>query len=164
MDDPAREKELLAQIDGLRARIADQGQLLAAYEAMSTPVIQVWEGVLAVPLVGAIDAARANRIMESLLNGIVRSQAEMVLLDVTGVPVVDAGVANYLLKTIKATSFLGAQCIVVGVGWQTALSIVRLDVDLGDVVTRSTMQAGIEYALNELGLTVIPREPGEKQN
>ena len=116
---------------------------------------------LAVPLIGTIDAARASRIMESLLNGIVRYQTEIVILDITGVPVVDTAVAHHLIKTVKAASFLGAQCVLVGISRETAISIVHLGVDLGTVVTRSNLQAGIEYALNELGFRVVPTQAGE---
>jgi rsbT co-antagonist protein RsbR len=164
MTDSTREQELLEQLEQLHADVARQAQLLTAFEAMSTPVIQVWEGVLAVPLVGSIDAARASRIMESLLTGIVRNQAEIVILDITGVPLVDAGVVQYLLKTIKAASFLGARCVVVGIGRETALSIVRLGVDLGDVIVRSNLQAGIEYALGGMGFTVMPLPAREMDN
>lgn len=161
MTDAPQEVELVEQ---LRTEIAERDQRLAAFEEMSTPVIQVWEGVLAVPLVGMIDEARANRIMENLLVGIVRTQAEMVILDITGVPVVDTAVAHYLLKTTKAASFLGAKCVLVGISKETAMSIVHLGVDLGSVVTRSNLQAGIEYALGELGFAVVPTTAGKTDN
>lgn len=161
MTDAPKEAELVEQ---LRTEIAERDQRLAAFEEMSTPVIQVWEGVLAVPLVGVIDEARANRIMENLLVGIVRTQAEMVILDITGVPVVDTAVAHYLLKTTKAASFLGAKCVLVGISKETAMSIVHLGVDLGSVVTRSNLQAGIKYALEELGFAMVPTTAGETDN
>jgi rsbT co-antagonist protein RsbR len=155
------QEQLIAQ---LHAEIAERDQRLSSFEEMSTPVIQVWEGVLAVPLVGAIDAPRASRIMENLLNGIVRTQAEMVLLDITGVPVVDTAVAHYLLKTTKAASFLGAHCVLVGISRETAMSMVHLGVDLGDVITRSNLQAGIEYALSQLGFIVVPTDAKERDS
>jgi rsbT co-antagonist protein RsbR len=164
MMERSREEDLLQQLASLRAQLDRQSRVLAAFEEMSTPVIQVWEGVLAVPLVGAIDATRAARIMDSLLNGIVRNQAEIVLLDITGVPVVDTSVAHHLLKTIKAASFLGARCVMVGIGPETALSIVNLGVDLGGVITRSNLQAGIEYALSEMGLAVSAVQPRGRES
>jgi rsbT co-antagonist protein RsbR len=164
MTNPSEEAELREQVEQLRADVARLSQMLATFEDVSTPVIQVWEGVLAVPLVGPIDASRANRIMESLLAGIVRSQAEIVILDITGVPIVDTAVAHHLLTTIKAASFLGARCVLVGIGRETAMAIVHLGVDLGDVITRSNLQAGIEYALSEMGLTVSPTQGGEVVN
>ncbi len=146
--------ETTNDIEKLRSQLAQCRIRLGVFEEMSTPVIQVWEGVLAVPLVGTIDAARASRIMENLLNGIVRNQAEIVILDITGVPMVDTAVAHHLMKTIKAASFLGAQCVLVGISHETAISIVTLGLDLGGVVTRSNLQAGIEYALSERGFQV----------
>jgi len=156
-----RETELAQLVEHLHAEVAKRDRLLAASEEMSTPVIQVWKGILAMPLVGAIDAARATRIMENLLNGIVRTEAELVILDITGVPVVDTAVAHHLLNTIKAASLLGAQCVLVGISRETAISIVHLGVDLGGIVIRSNLQAGIEYALGELGLTVVSRHAAE---
>jgi rsbT co-antagonist protein RsbR len=164
MGNALREVELMQLVEHLRAEVAKRDHLLAVFEEMSTPVIQLWEGVLAVPLVGAIDSARATRIMENLLNGIVRTQAELVILDITGVPVVDTSVAHYLLKTIKAASLLGAHCVLVGISRETAMSIVQLGVDLGGVVTRSNLQAGIEYALGQLGFTVVSRRAAEAVN
>jgi len=161
MTDQPAQSDLLREVEHLRSDVRARDQQLAAFEEMATPVIQVWEGVLAVPLIGTIDAARASRIMESLLNGIVRYQTEIVILDITGVPVVDTAVAHHLIKTVKAASFLGAQCVLVGISRETAISIVHLGVDLGTVVTRSNLQAGIEYALNELGFRVVPTQAGE---
>lgn len=155
-----REAELAELVEQLRAQVVKRDQMLAAYEAMSTPVIQVWEGVLAMPLVGAIDAARATRIMDNLLNGIIRFQADLVILDVTGVPVMDTAAADYLIKTIKAAGFLGARCVLVGIARQAAVSIVQGGIDLGDVIIRGNMQAGIEYALGEMGFAVVRREIG----
>lgn len=161
MTDNSVQANLQREMEHLRSEVRARDQLLAAFEDMSTPVIQVWKGVLAVPLVGTIDAARASRIMESLLNGIVRYQVEIVILDITGVPVVDTAVAHHLIKTVRAASLLGAQCVLVGISRETAIAIVHLGVDLGAVVTRSNLQAGIEYALSELGYRVVPTQARE---
>jgi rsbT co-antagonist protein RsbR len=161
MTDPPAQADLLRELEHLRSEVRVRDQLLAAFEETTTPVIQVWKGVLAVPLIGTIDAARASRIMESLLNGIVRYQAEIVILDITGVPVVDTAVAHHLIKTVKAASLLGAQCVLVGIGRETAISIVHLGVDLGAVITRGNLQAGIEYALSELGYQVVTLQTKE---
>lgn len=161
MNNNLAQVDLQREIEHLRSEVKEQDQLLAAFEEMATPVIQVWKGVLAVPLIGTIDAARASHVMESLLSGIVRYQAEIVILDITGVPVVDTAVAHHLIKTVKAASFLGARCVLVGISRETAISIVHLGVDLGGVITRSNLQSGIEYALNELGYQVVPRAAGE---
>jgi len=124
---------------------------------LSTPVIKVYENVLVLPLVGAIDTERARRIMEELLTGITRHQAELVIIDITGVPVVDTAVANHLIQTIKAARLLGARSILVGISGEVAQALVHLQIDLSGVVTRSNLQAGIEYALEQRGLEIVPR-------
>lgn len=124
---------------------------------LSTPVIKVYENVLVLPLVGAIDTERSHRIMEDLLVGITEHQAEMVILDITGVPLVDTAVANHLLQTIKAARLLGTRSILVGIRGEVAQALVHLQVDLTGVVTRSNLQAGIEYALEQMGLEIAPR-------
>ncbi|MGB9724128.1 MAG: STAS domain-containing protein [Chloroflexia bacterium] len=124
---------------------------------LSTPVIKVYENVLVLPLVGAIDTERAKRIMEELLLGITRHQAELVIIDITGVPVVDTAVANHLIQTIKAARLLGARSILVGISGEVAQALVHLQIDLSGVVTRSNLQAGIEYALEQMGLEIVPR-------
>ena len=124
---------------------------------LSTPVIKVYENVLVLPLVGAIDTERSHRIMEDLLVGITQHQAEMVIVDITGVPVVDTAVANHLMQTIKAARLLGTRSILVGIRGEVAQSLVHLQVDLTGVVTRSNLQAGIEYALEQMGLEIAPR-------
>lgn len=124
---------------------------------LSTPVIKVYENVLVLPLVGAIDTERARRIMEELLTGITRHQAELVIIDITGVPVVDTAVANHLIQTIKAARLLGARSILVGISGEVAQALVHLQIDLSGVVTRSNLQAGIEYALEQMGLEIVPR-------
>ncbi len=130
---------------------------------LSTPVIKVYENVLVLPLVGAIDTERAKRIMEELLLGITRHQAELVIIDITGVPVVDTAVANHLIQTIKAARLLGARSILVGISGEVAQALVHLQIDLSGVVTRSNLQAGIEYALEQMGLEIAPRLPVEGQ-
>jgi len=124
---------------------------------LSTPVIKVYENVLVLPLVGAIDTERSHRIMEDLLVGITQHQAEMVIIDITGVPLVDTAVANHLLQTIKAARLLGTRSILVGIRGEVAQALVHLQVDLTGVVTRSNLQAGIEYALEQMGLEIAPR-------
>lgn len=161
MPNVLREAELTQLVDHLRVEVAKRDQLLATFEEMATPVIQVWEGILAMPLVGAISAARATRIMENLLTGIVQTQAELVILDVSGIPVVDTSVAHNLLKTLRAASLLGAHCVLVGIGQETAKSIDHLGVDLSSVVTCGNLQDGIAYALGQLGLAVVSRSPTE---
>jgi anti-anti-sigma regulatory factor len=140
----------------LKAAVEEKERLLKTVRELSSPVIQVWENVLVMPLVGAIDSARATRIMEDLLTGITKHQAEIVIIDITGVPVVDTSVANHLIQTVKAAALLGAKCVVVGISSEVAQSLISLGVDLSGVVTRSNLQAGIRYAMEMMGLEVVP--------
>jgi rsbT co-antagonist protein RsbR len=142
----------------LQAVVEDKERLLKTVRELSSPVIQVWENVLVMPLVGAIDSARATRIMEDLLNGITKYQAEIVIIDITGVPVVDTSVANHLIQTIKAAALLGANCVVVGISSEVAQSLINLGVDLSGVVTRSNLQAGVHYAMEVMGLEVVSKK------
>ena len=123
---------------------------------LSTPVTRLWEGVLAVPLVGTLDSARTQVVMESLLEEIVRSGASIAVMDITGVPTVDTLVAQHLLKTVAAAKLMGAECIITGIRPQIAQTIVHLGVDLGDVVTKATLADGFRHALGRLGLDVCP--------
>jgi rsbT co-antagonist protein RsbR len=123
---------------------------------LSTPVTRLWEGILAVPLVGTLDSARTQVVMESLLEEIVRSGASIAVMDITGVPTVDTLVAQHLLKTVAAAKLMGAECIISGVRPQIAQTIVHLGVDLGDVVTKATLADGFRHALSRLSLHVAP--------
>ena len=145
-------EERMAQ---LQTVVEEKERLLKTVRELSSPVIQVWENVLVMPLVGAIDSARATRITEDLLNGIIKYQAEIVIIDITGVPVVDTSVANHLIQTIKAAALLGAKCVVVGISSEVAQSLINLGVDLSGVVTRSNLQAGVRYAMEMMGLEVV---------
>ena len=123
---------------------------------LSTPVTRLWEGVLAVPLVGTLDSARTQVVMESLLEEIVRSGASIAVMDITGVPTVDTLVAQHLLKTVAAAKLMGAECIISGIRPQIAQTIVHLGVDLGDVVTKATLADDFRHALDRLSLHVVP--------
>lgn len=123
-------------------------------QALATPIIPVYSGILVLPLVGEVDTQRATRIMEGLLEEIVRDQAEVVLIDITGVPMVDTTVANYLLQIGKAVELLGAQVILVGISPEIAQTMVQLDIDMSTIITRSNLQAGIEYALKLQGQAI----------
>jgi rsbT co-antagonist protein RsbR len=123
---------------------------------LSTPVTRLWEGVLAVPLVGTLDSARTQVVMESLLEEIVQSGASIAVMDITGVPTVDTLVAQHLLKTVAAAKLMGAECVISGIRPQIAQTIVHLGVDLGDVVTKATLADAFRHALGRLGLEVRP--------
>jgi rsbT co-antagonist protein RsbR len=124
---------------------------------LSTPVVTLWKGVLALPLIGTLDSERTQVVMESLLQRIVDSGAAIAILDITGVPTVDTLVAQHLLKTVAAARLMGADCIISGVRPQIAQTIVHLGVDLNDVVTKATLADAFSVALARLGLTVASR-------
>lgn len=117
---------------------------------LSTPLMPIADGVIVMPLVGAIDSRRAQQIMEALLEGINTQQAEIAILDITGVKVVDTQVASALLRTARAAELLGAHVILTGISAEVAQALVHLGAGLGGVITRSNLQSGIAYALSTL--------------
>jgi len=137
---------------------ADKQALRAAVQELSTPIIPLYSGILVLPLVGRIDGGRAQDVTEQLLDAIAREQADLVLLDVTGLSMVDTNVANHLMQTARAASLLGSQVILVGISSEIAQTLVHLNVDLGNLITLSDLQSGVEYALGQLGLAIKPNE------
>ncbi len=121
---------------------------------LSTPVVELWDGVLALPLIGTLDSARTQVVMESLLQRIVETGSGIAIIDITGVPTVDTLVAQHLLKTVAAARLMGADCIISGIRPQIAQTIVHLGVDLQDVVTKATLAAAFAVALRRLNLSV----------
>ncbi|KYF60748.1 PAS domain-containing protein [Sorangium cellulosum] len=139
------------------AWFATQRELLDVIQELSTPVIPVHEGILVVPLVGTIDSARGARLLEMLLQGIQRHRAETVLIDITGVPVLDADVADRLLQATRAASLLGATCVLVGASPDVARTFVAQGIDLGNLLTQRDLQAGIRRALARQGKAIVAR-------
>jgi rsbT co-antagonist protein RsbR len=127
---------------------------------LQTPVIEVWRGILALPIIGSVDTARAQEMTEALLERIVATGAEIVLLDITGVPVVDTAVARHLLETVAAARLLGADVFIVGLSSHMAMTVVQLGLDLSHVTTRATLAKGLELAFARLGLVVVARRDG----
>jgi rsbT co-antagonist protein RsbR len=121
---------------------------------LSTPVIKVWEGVLTLPLIGTLDSARTQVVMESLLQQIVATGASIAILDISGVPAVDTLVAQHLLKTVAATRLMGAECIISGIRPEIAQTMVGLGVDLSGVKTKASMADALKEALMALGLRI----------
>jgi rsbT co-antagonist protein RsbR len=121
---------------------------------LSTPVVQLWEGILALPLIGTLDSARTQVVMESLLQKIVETRAGIAVIDITGVPTVDTLVAQHLLKTVAAARLMGAECIISGIRPQIAQTIVHLGVDLEDVVTKASLADAFSVALQRTGLVI----------
>ena len=118
---------------------------------LSTPVVKLWDGILALPLIGTLDSARTQVVMESLLQKIVETSVAIAIIDITGVPTVDTLVAQHLLKTIAAARLMGADCIISGIRPQIAQTIVHLGVDLTDVVTKATLADAFVVALERTG-------------
>jgi rsbT co-antagonist protein RsbR len=131
---------------------------------LSTPVVTLWQGVLALPIIGTLDSARTQVVMESLLQRIVDSGASIAIIDITGVPTVDTLTAQHLLKTIAAARLMGADCIISGIRPQIAQTIVHLGVDRGTVITKATLADAFAIALRRLGLEVTTRADPAKRN
>ena len=147
-------------VEQTRAQMVDNMEVQRkTISELQTPVIQVWEGILALPIVGTVDSARAQQMTEALLDRITATGASVVLLDITAVPTVDTAFAKHLIETIAAARLLGTDVMVVGLTTFTALTLVHLGVDLDGVVTRTTMAKGLELAFDRLGLAVVRRTP-----
>jgi len=121
---------------------------------LSTPVVQLWNGVLALPLIGTLDSARTQVVMENLLDAIVKTRSDFAIIDITGVPVVDTLVAQHLLKTVAAARLMGAECMISGIRPQIAQTIIHLGVDLGGVVTKATLADAFSLALRRSGASL----------
>ena len=141
----------------LAAELAEQRRTISE---LQTPVIQVWDHILALPVVGSLDTARTQETTETLLDRIIETSSEIVLLDITGVPVVDTAVAKHLLEMVTAARLLGCEVLIVGLSARTAMTLVHLGIDLAGVITRTTLAKGLELAFRRLGLEVVPRRGG----
>ncbi len=133
--------------------ITDQS---ASMMELSTPVVRLWDGIIAVPLVGTLDSARTQLVMEKLLETLVATGADHAVLDITGVPTVDTEVAQHLLKTVSAARLLGAECTLSGIRPQVAQTIVALGIEFGDIATKATLADALAHALRRAGLKVGP--------
>jgi len=122
---------------------------------LSTPVVRLWDNILAVPLIGTLDSNRTQVVMESLLEAIVTTRSDIAIIDITGVPMVDTLVAQHLLKTVAAARLMGADCIISGVRPQIAQTIIHLGVDLSAVITKATLAAALQVALQRTGATIV---------
>lgn len=122
---------------------------------ISTPVIRVWEGIVALPIIGTLDSARTQVVMESLLQEIVDTGSSIAILDISGVPAVDSLVAQHLMKTVSATRLMGAECIISGIRPEIAQTIVHLGIDLTNIYTKSSLASALRFAFQYLNLNVI---------
>jgi rsbT co-antagonist protein RsbR len=121
---------------------------------LSTPVVKLWDGILALPIIGTLDSARTQVVMENLLQSVVATNSRYAIIDITGVPTVDTLVAQHLLKTITAARLMGAECIISGVRPQIAQTIVHLGINLEDVITKAKLSDAFALALQRSGRTV----------
>jgi rsbT co-antagonist protein RsbR len=144
--------EIAASIAAQKAAIEEQRRTISELE---TPVIQVWDRILALPIIGSLDTLRTQQMNETLLQRIVDTGSEIVILDITGVPVVDTAVAKHLLETVAAARLLGAEVLIVGMTKHIALTLVHLGLDLTGVTTRTSMAKGLELAFARMGLEVV---------
>ena len=126
---------------------------------LSTPVVKLWDGVLALPLIGTLDSARTQVVMESLLSAIVETNSQIAIIDITGVPTVDTLVAQHLIKTITAARLMGADCFLSGIRPAIAQTIVHLGIDLVDVQTKAKLSDAFAMALNRMGKRVVALKP-----
>ncbi|MEU8796109.1 STAS domain-containing protein [Spirillospora sp. NPDC048819] len=134
--------------------IADQAEQLLE---LSTPVVKLWDGILGVPLVGTLDSARTQVVMETMLQMLADTSSQFAVIDITGVAAVDTEVAQHLLKTVMAARLMGAECVISGIRPQIAHTIATLGIEFGDIVTKATLADALAYALEGSGLRVLSR-------
>jgi rsbT co-antagonist protein RsbR len=145
-----------AYINATTEQREQEQRLRSTISELSTPIIPVHEGVLVLPLIGSLDSRRATEVTERLLEAIAAHQAEIVIVDITGVPVIDTSTANHLLMTTRAAGLLGSQVILVGIGAEVAQTIVHIGIELRGLITLANLQAGIAYALAQRGMAIQP--------
>ncbi len=138
-----------------------QKQAQEILEMATVPIVQVWEGIVLVPLIGTLDSQRTQQLMERLLHRVTETSSPVALLDITGVPTVDTQTAQHLIETIAAVRLLGAEVILTGVRPTIAQTLVHLGIDLSNVMTRSSLTAGLRMALNLLDLKVVSKDAKE---
>jgi rsbT co-antagonist protein RsbR len=161
VDEIWRMTEVIDQLGLLTAESYQKGreEIIARQQQelleLSTPVVRLWQGVLALPLIGTLDSARTQVVLESLLQAIVETESSIAIIDITGVPVVDTLVAQHLLKTVAAARLMGADCIISGIRPQIAQTIVHLGVEINDVVTKATLADALAVALQRVGMHVV---------
>ena len=129
---------------------------------ISTPVIRVWEGILALPIIGTLDSSRTQVVMENLLQEVVESGSSIAILDISGVPTVDSLVAQHLIKTVSATRLMGAECIISGIRPEIAQTVVHLGIDLSTVITKASLASALKAAFTMLQLQVVARQRFQK--
>jgi len=130
---------------------------------LSTPVVKIWEQIVAVPLIGTLDSARTQTVMENLLQEIVNVSATVAIIDITGVPTVDTLVAQHLIKTVSAARLMGTECIISGIRPQIAQTMIHLGVSFQDITTKATLAEAIKYGLSRIGYRISRIESSKQQ-
>jgi rsbT co-antagonist protein RsbR len=153
----AQEQRLRKQTDELAAKLVKIEEQEAAIRELSTPVIEVWDDVLVLPIVGILDTKRSMELMDNLLQSIVRTQAKNIIIDITGVEVVDTKTADYLLKVVRAARLLGARCVLTGVGPAVAQTLVDIGADLTEVTTLRNLKEGLKHCLGRVQIVASAR-------
>jgi rsbT co-antagonist protein RsbR len=149
-------KEKTAQAERFADTVAAQSRAILE---LSTPVVQVLDDILILPLIGAIDTSRADQIVSQVLEGITRHRAAVVIVDITGVPVVDTAVAGHLMRTFLAARMLGAECVLTGVSPPMAQILVKAGIDVGELSTKGSLRSGLLYALERTDREICQRAP-----
>jgi len=121
---------------------------------IATPVIILWQDILAIPIVGTVDSKRAQQIMEMILNKILTTESKVIILDILGVPFVDTAVANHLIKISRAAKLMGCDCIISGMSPAVAQTLVHLGIDMGDIITTTTLKDALVLSFNKLGYEI----------
>src|SRR6202044_2976213 len=130
---------------------------------LSTPVVRLWDNILALPLIGTLDSARTQVVMQNLLEAIVQTRSDFAIIDITGVPLVDTLVAQHLLKTVAAARLMGADCLISGIRPQIAQTIIHLGVDLAGVTTKATLADAFAVALRRSGHSIVKTETSKEE-
>ena len=151
----AQEQRLRRQAEELAAKLVKIEQQEAAIRELSTPVIEVWDDVLVLPIVGILDTKRSVELMNNLLQSIVRTQSKNIIIDITGVEVVDTKTADYLLKVVRAARLLGARCVLTGLGPAVAQTLVDIGADLTEVTTLRNLKEGLKHCLGRAQITPV---------
>ncbi len=157
----ATEKQILIRFEDVtEQKKAEKTLKLKTKEILelSTPVTKIWDEILVLPLIGTLDSHRANQMMEQLLEVIRDTGARYIIMDGTGMGAIDTAVAAHMLKATSAVKLLGAQVIMTGIRPDVAMTMVHLGIELGDIMTRATLQEGVQYAMNARGYVIVPRQ------
>ncbi len=156
----SNEDQILVRFEDISEQLAAELSIReknAAILELSTPITKIWDEILVLPMIGTLDAERANKMIEQLLDAISRERARSIIMDGTGITHIDETVATHIIKATTAVKLLGSQVIMTGVKPEVAMMMVKLGIDLKDIVTRATLQEGVQYALDSRGYMVVSK-------